>query len=64
MRDLAWKYASVYWCIGLLAAALLFALSVKPSALTNSSAHAGASVGTVGTTVMGRGGQLEKPPVW
>ena len=64
MRDLAWKYASVYWCIGLLAAALLFGLSVKPSALTNSTAQAGASEGTVGTTVMGRGGQFEKPHLW
>jgi hypothetical protein len=64
MRDLAWKYASVYWCIGLLAAALLIALSVKPSALTNSITQAGASEGTVGTTVMGRGGQFEKPPLW
>ena len=53
MRLLAWRYASAYWCIGLLAAALLVALGFTPSALT-----AG------GTSVMGRGGQLEKPPVW
>jgi hypothetical protein len=63
MRDLAWKYASVYWCIGLLAAALFIALSAKPSALTNSTVS-GASDVTVGTSVMGRGGQLEKPPRW
>jgi hypothetical protein len=63
MRDLVWKYASVYWCIGLLAAALFIALSAKPSALTNSTAP-GATDGTVGTSVMGRGGQLEKSPLW
>jgi len=64
MRALGWKYMPIYWCIGLLAAALLIALSVKPSALTNSTAQAGASEGTVGPTVMGRGGQFEKPHLW
>jgi hypothetical protein len=64
MRALAWKYASVYWCIGLLAAALLIALSVKPWTLTTSITQAGASEGIVGTSVMGRGGQFEKPHLW
>jgi len=53
MRPLAWRYALVYCCIGLLAMALLIALGLTPSALT-----AG------GTSVMGRGGQLEKPLLW
>lgn len=44
---------SAYCCIALLAAALLIALGFTPVALT-----AG------GTTVMGRGGQLEKPLLW
>ena len=64
MRALAWKYVPVYWCIGLLAAALLVALSVKPSALTSFTSHAGASDNAVSAGVMGRGGQFEKPSVW
>jgi ABC-type uncharacterized transport system permease subunit len=63
MRALAWKYMSVYWCIGLLVAALLVALGFTPLALTNSASHAGAGDGTV-AAVMGRGGQLEKQLLW
>jgi hypothetical protein len=63
MRALVWKYVSVYWCIALVAAALLVALGFSPSARTSSSTHAGAGDGTA-AAMMRRGGQLEKQLLW